>query len=420
MKKWLACFIFMACWGCGVVNADSQCANQVDCLRKLLDYLGNLTADLGYKPAESPSAINSELSVYKALLANEQSSVNLYLGSIIPPIYATKDTGAAKFDLIPSSIEGASLINEKVATALLYSNDQGKVESKLQTTDEVTAIPQQADPMMQILLNTLSIPPAVCIKFKPKVGGVVTCEDPELNAASFAEQNANLPDLFGSFYKNEENDNPQMVATILNSNSLITPFVVTDGPPPTANDAQDTTATADVTAQQVSTFIQYAAGSMLPLDLPTLTLLTGQSAKTKLFRQAAANYYLSLRTYVARLSVGLSNLYSILAKRLPQNSADGKVTSQALIEYQMATWRLFDTSSKDSQQKWLEFINSASPASVQKEMAVLLAEINYQLYLNRQQQERLLMTNSALLFIGLADVVPKTEELRKAAGVAGP
>jgi intracellular multiplication protein IcmX len=62
----------------------------------------------------------------------------------------------------------------------------------------------------------------------------------------------------------------------------------------------------------------------------------------------------------------------------------------------MATRRLFNTDPSQPSQ-WLTQINSSSPATVQKEMVALLAEINFQLYLNRQQEERLLLTNSMLL-----------------------
>lgn len=42
-------------------------------------------------------------------------------------------------------------------------------------------------------------------------------------------------------------------------------------------------------------------------------------------------------------------------------------------------------------------MQTASPGTIQKEQLSLLAEINYQLYLNRQMQERILLTNSILL-----------------------
>jgi intracellular multiplication protein IcmX len=65
----------------------------------------------------------------------------------------------------------------------------------------------------------------------------------------------------------------------------------------------------------------------------------------------------------------------------------------------MATWRLYNPSSSStgSTTQWVDQINTASSATVQKEIAVLLSEINYQMYLTRQQEERLLLTNSLQL-----------------------
>ena len=118
--------------------------------------------------------------------------------------------------------------------------------------------------------------------------------------------------------------------------------------------------------------------------------------------QATLDAYLtSLRVYAAQSSVGISNLYYMLSKRLPQNesvSENPLLTSQALSEFTMATWRLYNPADTDpSKKQWLDKINDASSATLQKEMVTLLAEINYQLYLNRQQEERLLLTNTMLL-----------------------
>lgn len=49
------------------------------------------------------------------------------------------------------------------------------------------------------------------------------------------------------------------------------------------------------------------------------------------------------------------------------------------------------------------------PATVQKEIAVLLAEINYQMYLDRQIQERILLTNSIMLLQNLKAAQPTAD-----------
>ena len=59
-------------------------------------------------------------------------------------------------------------------------------------------------------------------------------------------------------------------------------------------------------------------------------------------------------------------------------------------------WRLANGGDSTTEQ-WVQKINTASSATVQKEIAILLSEINYQLYLDRQIQERMLLTNSVSL-----------------------
>jgi len=114
-------------------------------------------------------------------------------------------------------------------------------------------------------------------------------------------------------------------------------------------------------------------------------------------KQILNNYMLNLRVYTAQVSVGINNLYYIFAKRVPQNvgGTQQQLTSQSLSELRMATWRLYNPDQGNSQ--WINKINTASSETVQKEMAILLAEINYQMYLGRQQNERLLLTNNIML-----------------------
>ena len=100
---------------------------------------------------------------------------------------------------------------------------------------------------------------------------------------------------------------------------------------------------------------------------------------------------------------------------MPQESKDGKTqSSQALSEFEMATKRLYDPK-KESGSQWIDQINAASAATVQKEIAVLLSELNYQIYLMNQKTDRMLLTQSlALLQVSNAQMpileVAETEE----------
>jgi intracellular multiplication protein IcmX len=116
-------------------------------------------------------------------------------------------------------------------------------------------------------------------------------------------------------------------------------------------------------------------------------------------------FMMNLKTYSARMSVGLQNIYNMIGKRLPtQAGSDQASSSQAMNEFTMATYRLYSPPSTDGSttaSNWQTMINNASPMTVQKETVMLLAEINYQLYLMRQQQEQLLLTQSVALLNSL-------------------
>jgi intracellular multiplication protein IcmX len=104
-----------------------------------------------------------------------------------------------------------------------------------------------------------------------------------------------------------------------------------------------------------------------------------------------------------------------MPQKVPTTSADGKstttTTSQAFNEFQSATWRLYDPAQSSSDNQWVNLINQSSAATVQKETAILLSEINYQLYLNRQMEERILLTNSLQLILSLMNNKPNTVPL---------
>jgi len=173
---------------------------------------------------------------------------------------------------------------------------------------------------------------------------------------------------------------------------------------------------AKTQAQEAENFIRYAASLVTPPELPKkkaydklymkIISKEGSAASEKdkkTAEQGLAKYLTKLRTFSAQSSVPTGNLYALLSKRIPQSqgSDDSAKISQALSEFQMATRRLYDPVNKDKKQ-WIDQINEASSTTVEKEMAILLAEINYQLYLSRQQEERTLLTLSMLVMQNLS------------------
>ncbi|HBI21985.1 MAG TPA: hypothetical protein DDY37_05300, partial [Legionella sp.] len=207
----------------------------------------------------------------------------------------------------------------------------------------------------------------------------------------------------------------------LNGNTLIAPLLYTT----TADTTQQEEGSGLLGTNQVEAarnFIRYVTGAVKPLPAvkwadynnqlaaaykkPASTTETSdeRTAREKALA-SLTDYVASTRIYAAKNSVVNSNLYYILSKRMPQQDLDK--SSQAFNEFQMATRRQYDPS-KDADHQWIDSINTASPAAVQKEMALLLSEINTQLYLSRQQEERLLLTNTLILINSMASVQPST------------
>lgn len=161
-------------------------------------------------------------------------------------------------------------------------------------------------------------------------------------------------------------------------------------------------------ANQAADFVRYLSGQNLLGILPRYDLyqkLLDQSRSSDPATQNNANnvlldYFAKLRNYTANMSLGVSNLSNIMGKRMV-NPATG--TSPAFDEYVMATRRVLHPTTTDTADglqeggnQWIEEMKTASPTVIQQQMLFLLSEINYQLYLSRMQEERMLATLSAM------------------------
>ncbi|HVT61952.1 MAG TPA: hypothetical protein VHD33_00480 [Legionellaceae bacterium] len=217
-------------------------------------------------------------------------------------------------------------------------------------------------------------------------------------------------------------DNSGQFLSQLNVNTLIAPLLYS-----TEGSSSGNGMPAGNQLQQAQDFIRYATAAVLPIETMSAKDYSalwskayqsqeGQSEEViksiKNAQKDLANYLLSLRVYAAQSSVGISNLYQIMAKRMPQTQTASSgagtssvTSSEAANEFQAATWRLFNPS-KSANEQWARQLDAASAATIQKEIAVLLSEINYQLYLNRQQEERVLLTNSLMLLQALSQNRP--------------
>lgn len=380
----------------------------------LVQYLLNLGGFLGYDLTQSPTANNQTISQQllniSATQLAENYVFNTFLGAI--PVDAVSTTMA---QFVPSNIAGSSIINSLANNTYTYQNystpatsQQGVSVSSLM--DQQTF---QQDPVSQSVLNILGTPSSTYCMNNDGTSWTSNCPLLYENLVSYNVIGA-IPNTYTYFTYNY---NQQFISQ-LNTNSLLGPLLYStdSGNPPSTSSGnpnqQNQGLTAQNQIQQAANFIRYVSGSVIPTPLPKrndydalYSVAVPPPGATHINRieqykaQAVlSNYFANLRVYAAQTSVGMSNLYYILSRRLPQNQSGSNpiLTSQAMSEFNMATWRLFNPDMSPNKQ-WINQINGASSATVQKEIATLLAEMNYQMYLDRQLQERILLTNTIML-----------------------
>lgn len=418
-------------------------------MQQLPEYLLNLGSYLGYNLNNSSTTTtqtNTLIDDVTNLQQRLQQSVSLYLGAI--NINHIVDPGAA----VASSMN--TLVN-----SLLRNNEQsgggatGQSNGPyLLTNPLIDQQPYQNNPINQSILNTLTTPDGtycleaviagLCNSYNSEQGGLSSKCCPPKKGLYFY-QGAIGTNVIGTIpspkelysYKPLYSD----LLDQLNGNTLIDPLLYSTSNTNNNNSASSTTTPvtsgmhADTQAQSAENYIRYVSGSVSPsaqttfevynqyynLAVPTNTGKSTPPANLSA-QKTLSNYIAGLRTFAAQTSVGVGNLYYMFSRRMLNNtgSATNSATSPALDEYNMATRRLYNpanasgsgcqqSSSSSSSTpssapaqgcQWVDQINQASPATVEKEIAILLSEINYQLYLTRQQQERLLLTNTIMLF----------------------
>ncbi|MDI9818675.1 MULTISPECIES: type IVB secretion system protein IcmX [unclassified Legionella] len=401
-------------------------------LSQLTTYILNLGQYLGYNLRVDPSAPAEGRTVSENLVPSTTQAVQGVMLALFDSVFgALPVTTAAQIttQFVPNTVQAYTSINAFANSTFNSSAYSSPSASQISISPLIDQPTYQEDPVSQSVLNILATPDySYCLNNDGTA--LATCTYPSgVKNESQVMQNVvginRIPDTQTYFTYNYN----QPFISQLNTNSLISPLmyttetttVTTSSPTPAIGGAG---LTAQNQAQQAANFIRYATGIVAPMALPNrqeydalfVKALNSDGSYTRLeqFRAQSilASYLTNLRIYAAQSSVGISNLYYILSKRMPQPIPGGtpdqaSTTSQALSEFTMATWRLYNPDRTQNTQ-WLSQINQASAATMQKEIAVLLAEINYQLYLNRQQQERLLLTNTMLLIQNVRNSQPDT------------
>lgn len=374
-------------------------------------YIKNLSAYLGYdvESENIPQPYDVLLEYTMSIASTGQTILNTFFASM-PVNYLYKNfTNKSAYD----TFNGQANYIYKDFTSAGSSSSVSVIENFDQKT-------YQEDPVSQFILNTIGTPDwSNCSKSSSS-----TCLSVDKVMTTVLQDITKDGKLPGetSYYSY---DNNSKFLGQLNSNTLISPLLYSAD----NSNISDNGLVSGNQLQGAQNFIRYVSESVIPIstmtqsDYSTLFALayppTDESgnisssvdaANTMNAKVGLAKYLLGLRVYAAKLSVPIGNLYYILGKRVPQTSSssgssDANTTSEALNEFKMATWRQYDPSKEPSEQ-WVQKINSASAATVQKEVALLLSDISTQLYQSRQIQERILLTNSILLLQALSQNKP--------------
>ncbi|MCH9716017.1 MAG: type IV secretion protein IcmX [Gammaproteobacteria bacterium] len=389
----------------------------------LSEYLKNLGADFGFDVTQSvKDPVATLLDLSASTLAQQYAFVTL-LGAI--PVNAYSDAFAY---FVPSDSSTYTAINDMAnytyqtqPNASSYNNTSTGESGGISVSSLIDQETYQKDPVSQAILNMLATP-SVTYCLDNSVDAWLDSCSYLYNSKVASNVVGTLPDTDTFFtYDYNEKIIPQ-----LNSNTLMAPLLYTTTTTDTStsstsgSSSDDDGLTAKNQAQEAQNFIRYAMQLVVPLSfvkrsdysalyaqVTTTSTDTASLLAKGLAEEGIAKYISKLRSFIAQRSVAISNMVYIQSKRLPQaqSSSDSTQTSQALSEFEMATRRLYNPSKKDSgdTKQWIDNINDASTATVQKEMAILLSEMNYQMYLNRMQNERILSTLSVMLMSGLKE-----------------
>ena len=413
------------------MNSSTDGQNISNNTSEIATYLLKLGYFLGFdlktnNPPRPPQEFSTDLIKPAALETNNILTFNTLLGAI--PVSFLPQT-MSKF--LPSTVPYSNALNNKANATFQNYGDPGTSQQTLITAnilvDESANGSFLSDPVSQAVYNLLGTPDYTYCMDNKGVNWKSNC--------SLLYQNKVMYNILGyiphtdDFFSYAYNSN---LINQLNTNSLLAPLMYSTEQIPQNQPPKDKSGkslnpglTAQNQAQQASNFVRYVSGLTVPTTLPSYQAYSSlytdavqnmgsnpPNAKQMAAQAKLSTYLNNLRVYAAQSSVGLSNLYFILSKRVPQTMGN-ESTSQALTEFNMATRRLFipdaNGNSTTPNVQWTEELKTASSATIQKEIAVLLAEINYQMYLDRQLQERMLLTNTILLMQNLKASQPSAD-----------
>ncbi|MFZ4076397.1 MAG: hypothetical protein ACOYKA_00290 [Legionellaceae bacterium] len=284
------------------------------------------------------------------------------------------------------------------------TGDQGKVSVSTLMDQET----YQNDPVSQDILNTLGTPSYTQCMNNDMTAWIEDCTllfDQKITANVVGSTLPSAKEYFTYDYNKD-------IIPQLNATTLTAPYLLTSNTSSTSGSSTSTSASteeglvASNQLQQATNYIRYVTSSVLP---PTATTLKNYA---DLYDKAMntdgsvsdvdkAKAHFAISTYIAKQrrhaayrSAPTAILYKLLSDRMPQKSSDGKTqTSKALAEFTLGTYRILDPNKKTGEQ-WADKINTASSATVQKEIALVLADILYELHRMNEKTDQMMLLQS--------------------------
>ena len=377
-------------------------------------YIQTWAAFTGYDLSNTPPspAVSSLLDVTNTAEAGQYSLLTLFSAQ---PVNAINSTLAA---FAPNDTSYGTLLNPYAnATFAKYSTPSSTTSISISPLIDQVATPQP-DPINQYITNLLTIPNFTYCLNNNGTAWLTNCPYKLFNTLLPYNVIGDIlpgPDEYFSYSFN------QAVIPQLNSATLIGPlqYSTTSTTTESSSSSQSSTnagLTANTQLQEATNFIRYIAGAVAAGQTATLSdynkaynVIATATSTTPVSniinsQNSIMQYIVSYRSYAAQMSVAFNNLYGMLSSRMPQTQPNGTSNSAALSLFQLATGRLYNPSLQSNNQ-WINQINNASSATVNKEIAATLADILYMLYILHQDNERQLLTTTTAMLASVTSPI---------------
>lgn len=299
---------------------------------------------------------------------------------------ASAKTANATMYQIDSYLLPASQANSQSDNTVTQARNTGANLTQSQLTNNLLQFPEEVNNPSQLDDPTL----AALINNRKQVIPNLTAKTPASDTLYISGKSDSMASMYGVAKPSTLHDN------YFNFDSLITPAAYDD------NQEKAAQAYIQYATQQYQSLINGIHFSKLKSELNNLSpSKRAQKLQAFINDPVYQKYQLAIRSLLASKSVALSNLNYLMAKRTPVKGLATKTgipndpalpkgyASPLEVENYVANERL-------NNPEWAKAMQSASPATVNREELMILAEIESELQRNHLDHERLLATLSIM------------------------